>query len=771
MPSVFINSKLIVLQPKRGEPAYHNAAYIFGDMYRSVTGISLSVCYEDDGTSDLIIIGSDAVNDYLMDKMLNGAIGSLDIRYGTDDYCIRSYNIEDRNILILAGGRGRSTVYAVYDFFERRAGCHYFWDGDVIPKSDCISITGLDINEKPRFEYRGLRYFAHRGLKRFQAEHWSLEEWKNEIDWMMKKRLNFFMLRIGMDDLWQRVYPKDIPYPDPNEKSDKAGYEDRSVFWPLEYRGNLRKKILEYAFENDIMHPEDCGTMSHWYSPAPQEFMQSDKLKPTLLGQADDQYMSAETQVWDIRVQSNMDKYMELTDGYVNEFNPNANIFHTIGMAERNMCPDRESNLRLKLFAYRKIAQNLRQHYPNSKLMIASWDFVGWWKSDEVKKLISELDPTRTVILDYTSEIDDPEQSFINWGVVGKFPWIFGLFHAYEPESTLKGPYERSDERLKIAANDPFCQGMVLWPELSHSDPLILEYLAENSWSPLKMTIEEITERFCKRRYGTMGNTMNEIWQKFMPIIKFGDWGGYTERQYGDEEYEKYIKQWDVHREMWANYKMITAQKSDHIIEHYKYKLKEFENLYSIGSDVLRDLSGLPESCWSEKFILRDGIDIARTIIGRIMNILIMKAEVFKADGVTDKIAEIKDVFLNLMSLLAKILGHNEDFSMYSTLQKISDVCPVNKNFEKTLKNNFVNEYCRQYAYEPMRYLYPKECSMAFDELISCTKPDFSDKYENVLINFMNKPLSEMQPINDCSVRILLEKAAHCIDKLKFELI
>ena len=26
-----------------------------------------------------------------------------------------------------------------------------------------------------------LRYFAHRGLKRFQAEHWSLADWQREI--------------------------------------------------------------------------------------------------------------------------------------------------------------------------------------------------------------------------------------------------------------------------------------------------------------------------------------------------------------------------------------------------------------------------------------------------------------------------------------------------------------------------------------------------------------------------------------------------------------
>lgn len=108
----------------------------------------------------------------------------------------------------------------------------------------------IDIQESPRFEYRGLRYFAHRGLKRFQAEHWSFEDWKQEIDWMVKKRLNFFMLRIGMDDIWQRAFPEVVKEPEEYQKltgEATDGYSDRSDFWTLKYRSELREKVLQYA--------------------------------------------------------------------------------------------------------------------------------------------------------------------------------------------------------------------------------------------------------------------------------------------------------------------------------------------------------------------------------------------------------------------------------------------------------------------------------------------------------------------------------------------
>jgi predicted AAA+ superfamily ATPase len=88
----------------------------------------------------------------------------------------------------------------------------YFWDGDVVPKRGEIDFAGLDVVEKPRFAYRGLRYFAHRGLHRFQAEHWDLDDWKRELDWCLKKRFNLFMLRTGIDDLFQRAFPGEVPH-------------------------------------------------------------------------------------------------------------------------------------------------------------------------------------------------------------------------------------------------------------------------------------------------------------------------------------------------------------------------------------------------------------------------------------------------------------------------------------------------------------------------------------------------------------------------------
>lgn len=757
----------IILKPSQGEQVYTEAAYIFQQMYEKITGIQLMITETDDETSDLFVIGSDAVNDFVMNEMFEQRLFSLSIRYGTDDYSVRTYRYADRKIVIFAGGRGRSTLYAIYDYFERYAGCHYFWDGDVIPHLDSIPMENVEITESPRFEYRGLRYFAHRGLKRFQAEHWSFEDWKQEINWMVKKRLNFFMLRIGMDDVWQRAFPDDCPYPEDYQTIsgiDAEGHDDRSDFWTLRYRGELREKVLEYARLLDLTYPVDCGTMTHWYSRTPKTYLE--RQKPTFLQQADMQYYSDTGKVFDFRRKEEMSKYMHLTETMVQEYEKKTELFHTIGLGERRMFADKTQNFNLKLFAYRRIAQNIRQKYPNSKLMLASWDFALLWTPQEIQALVRELDPERTIILDYTSECNDPNDSFINWGIVGKFPWIFGLFHAYESESELRGPYERSDERLKIAADDPFCKGMVLWPELSHSDPLILEYLTQNAWAPLQSSIEEITENFCKNRYGGHAGQMNICWQGILPFIKLGDWGGYSRRPEDDEQYAECCPSWYVHRDMWSNLTIaLTGTFHDSgLKKYYTYKIAMVTPMLQQIVAVLKQLT---DADFSNAFILRDTVDITKTVLSRFMNYIIAKA-IMNIEN-KELIANCKTHYLTLMNVMADVLCQNEDFSIYRTLRSIEKVAPVNPNFEATLKRNINNSYCSQAAYELVTQRFLAEGSLAFDWLLSADKdsvPNFSEQMKEITNHFMDMPLEEMQPAFIPSLKETIMKAASAIDNL-----
>ncbi len=760
---------ILILKPTECEAAYSHAAEIIQHMYAKITGISLPVSETDDFQSDLFVIGSDSVNDFVMNEVLEGNIETLGIRYGTDDYCLLSYQQENRRILILAGGRARSTIYAVYDFFERFADCHYFWDGDVIPRKNGITFGDFHICETPRFEYRGLRYFAHRGLKRFQAEHWSFDDWKIELDWMMKKRLNFFMLRIGMDDVWQRAFPDIVDYPETYQIiKDEKGFDDRSDFWTLRYRGELREKVLAYARELDIIYPTDCGTMTHWYSRTPNTFLE--KKKPSFLPQSSKNYVGFDTgKVWDFRKKENMRNYMHLTQTMVNEYEKRTDYFHTIGLGERSIYADPKKNLALKLVAYRRTAEELRRRFPNSKLFLASWDFVGWWKSEDVQKLIGELDPDRTIILDYTSEVNDPEQSFLHWGVVKKFPWIFGLFHAYESESELRGPYKRTEERLKVAVEDPYCKGMILWPELSHSDPIVLEYLSENAWSPLKNTIEETVTGFCKNRYGTAWSRMDSCWQKFLPFMMMGDWGGYSVRDENDPMGAEYYNSWFSHNDLWTKtltMGVLIIRDNMRYCKQSEQKICAAKAVWGDVIDVIETLAGYDE-LWTNTFFKRDAIDIIRTAAGRALNFLIISA---MYDENTENIKAKKTVYIKLLDALRNLLGLHDDFSVYKTLQDIQAAAPTNPDFERTLKENICDRYCRQFAYELMDPLFRKESNILFDWLINGKKEEkiqeILEKGNKLFSAFLDTPLSDMKPSETYNPTEVALQVAECLKEV-----
>ncbi len=57
--------------------------------------------------------------------------------------------------LVLAGGRARGTLYAVYEFLERTLGCHWLaWDTAVMPLTPDLRIPPLDLRIAPAFAPR-----------------------------------------------------------------------------------------------------------------------------------------------------------------------------------------------------------------------------------------------------------------------------------------------------------------------------------------------------------------------------------------------------------------------------------------------------------------------------------------------------------------------------------------------------------------------------------------------------------------------------------------
>ena len=603
---------------------------------------------------------------------------------GNDAYAIVSGSAEaNRPAVTIAGSNLRSVIYGVYDLLERRGGCRWFWDGDVVPKKASLDLSGLDVHEESRFEYRGMRYFAHRGLTRFQAEHWGFDDWKREIDWCLKNRLNIFMLRIGQDDLFQKAFPDVCPYPDPSKPVPEAmgGYDNRSLFWSLQFRGELRKKVMDYAFARGMMAPEDFGTMSHWYSRTPKSFLK--KMNPPFLPQQGGCYGNPTDRVWDIRDKKWLDAYWRLTETSIANYG-RPDLLHTIGIAERNCFTNRADNLKMKCDMLDLLVKNAVAHYPKSKVLFAGWDFYHRWQPDEVKKLVKELDPNRILIWDYEADARDMT-NFTEWGVVGKFPYTFGIFLCYEAGIDIRADYRLIRERQRVVEKDPMCKGYILWPESSHTDSLCLRYFTANAWRADRSDVDALLSGFCRDRYGSQAGDFEPIWRAVLPVsTKNAGWGS----NYGKFIFNSLAR---------ANAAFRDARGGG--------ELCGCENVPS----AMRALAKVDVS---DEFARRDAFDLARTAGDRLVMAFtkrLLREARAVADGAGSPalLKEDASLFVRLVAGMGDILELHTDYSLWESLERLNSVRKVeNPDFGRVLFDNAVNNYCASHQYEAARYVY-----------------------------------------------------------------
>lgn len=677
------------------------AARTFQKIFQQVTGQRI-VLSDDESlpeNGDLILIGSDASNLCTHRLRSSGKLPQMELRTGTDDFQILSTVESGRNILILAGGRIRSTFYAVYDYFEHYASCRYNWDSDDLPRTTSLPMQGIQRSQRFKLKYRGLRYFAHRSLHRFQAEHWDWPDWQREIDWILKKQFNVFMLRIGLDDLFQKAFPQWVSYPPENQRLDAKqthSYNDRTSFWSPKYRAQLRRKILRYAQERDLIHPEDFGPITHWYSQTPAEFLQ--KAQPEFLNQSSNNYQGAHSQVWDFRKESNFRNYMQLTRSHIRHYG-RPDMFHMIGLAERHFGSE-EENLQLKLYTYRRFLFYLRQHWPHAPMLLAGWDFMFRWQSDQVKQLLAELDPQNTIILDYTCDSGFRKNNYLTWELPGKFPWIFGIFQGLEPHNDLSFDLPQCRHQLAGLQNDPQCQGIVLWSESSHNNPYLLECISHFGKTGKILSLQE----FCQYRYHpALADAMLSLWQDAEENFRLNGWVFDFDRP--------------VHGIFRSHFNLLGVLASLENRKSPEILVAEYQRVLQaapLPDDFFPRIAALFEQLQTtaDSKALRDLFDFCRTalmnLISRELSVLQMQLGKWHRNELSG--TEIKPQRLvQWISILGQVLALHPDYSMFASLQRLGSQRSIHPDSEDVLKGNAENSYCRSFIAEFYPALYQPE--------------------------------------------------------------
>ncbi|MDD3953691.1 MAG: alpha-N-acetylglucosaminidase TIM-barrel domain-containing protein [Lentisphaeria bacterium] len=723
------------------------AARTFQKMVQQVTGRRLVLSADDalPTEGDLILIGSDASN-LCTHRLRNaGVLPQMDLRTGTDDFQILSTVESGRNILLLAGGRIRATFYAVYDYFEQHACCRYHWDGDDLPRIASLPMQGIQRTQRFNLPYRGLRYFAHRSLHRFQAEHWDWPEWQQEIDWILKKQFNLFMLRTGLDDLFQKAFPELVSYPPDDKRLDATqtrSYNDRTSFWNLEYRAQLRKKILHYAQERDLIHPEDFGPITHWYSQTPADFLQ--QVQPEFLNQSSNNYQGAHSQVWDFRKEENFRNYVQLTRSHIRHYG-RPDMFHMIGLAERQFGSE-EENLQLKLYTYRRFLFYLRQHWPDAPILLASWDFMCRWNSTQVKQLLAELDPRNTIILDYTSDSGFHKNNYLTWELPGTFPWIYGIFQGLEPQNDLSFDLPQCRGQLAGLQDDSQCQGMVLWSESSHNNPYLLECISHFGKSGKILSLEE----FCQYRYHpALADAMLGLWQDAEANFRLNAWVFDTDRP--------------VHGIFRSHFNLLSTMASLEQRQTPEILEAEYQRILQtkpLPADFFPRIATLVEHLQktSDDKALRDLFDFSRTALMNQISRELAALQIQLAKWHRKELpgTEIDPQRLvQWISILGKALALHPDYSLFTSLQILASNRPIHPDSADILKGNAENSYCRSFIAEFYPALYQPEAEfyccwlqkkLENEDYTPALKGEFQEAAGKIREQFYATPLSDFAP-------------------------
>jgi hypothetical protein len=143
---------IIVVDADAPEPEHH-AARELADFLGQITEAEFKITGGRLRAQSRILVGEQAA------KLIHPTFSTDGL--GTDEIAIRTM----KDDLILAGGRPRGTLYAVYTFLEDHLGCRWWSSTEsTIPRKPTVTIGKIDMRYVPVLEYREPYWFdAHDG--------------------------------------------------------------------------------------------------------------------------------------------------------------------------------------------------------------------------------------------------------------------------------------------------------------------------------------------------------------------------------------------------------------------------------------------------------------------------------------------------------------------------------------------------------------------------------------------------------------------------------
>jgi hypothetical protein len=142
-------ARTVIVVSDNAAPAEKHAAQELASFLKQITGADFEVSASADGGRPRLLVGPDAARPADPKFTTDGL--------GAEGVIIRTVGKD----LILAGGRPRGTLYAVYTLLEDHIGCRWWAPGaSSIPRKPTLAFDKLDVKYIPPLEYREPFWFS-----------------------------------------------------------------------------------------------------------------------------------------------------------------------------------------------------------------------------------------------------------------------------------------------------------------------------------------------------------------------------------------------------------------------------------------------------------------------------------------------------------------------------------------------------------------------------------------------------------------------------------
>jgi len=490
---------------------------------RIMTGAELEVLREGEKSlpgdaRNVVLIGRTGGQGMLERLEQRGLVGLSEVRSTPDAFTIKTASDADRNYLILAGKTTASPLYAVYEVLERFGRVGFFRYEEHVPRRPDFSVPEVALVSKPHFK---LRMFGGQYVY-WGYYQWDLAEWKKEIDWYVKRRVNAVeflpFAREVVRNRWRQKYLG-------VQVADPSGGESRAFH-------QLGKQVMSYARSLGVE-----GILPRCDGRAPKEvrekFPDARYFQATLPSRAPEYFVYPTDPLYFKMQEANIEEFTKTYGRFKFFWAPGA-------YAERKLGGSPEESRAIQQAYARGFARVMKVLTPDGTWLHCSWAFNDrkLWTAPLLEEFFDSVPrEARLIVLDLMAEENPCYRDFNYW--YGR-DWAFCILHSYGYDSYLHGDAGALIGQVHELLRDPraaHMAGFGMMTEQRDSSPLYLDLAMKMCWEP-GIGLDDFLKDYVARRYArASADVMLQVHRQLCETVYGPDGGNLSYRLLGGPFY------------------------------------------------------------------------------------------------------------------------------------------------------------------------------------------------------------------------------------------